>query len=339
MSTKVYVEVGTYRGEEICNQVFDLVEGFKTGKSGSWITVRGNGNIVPLGQKFRLKVNGANAFKIISDGAEESDNDEIDDEPEVLETEKQVMDRIRRRFHILDEMTRAVGQGIVRGLIVSGPPGVGKSFGIEAIMDQFKLAGQILDDQGEISVSRGQASALGMYKLLYQHSTPGSVLVLDDSDSILYDELTLGLLKAALDSTKKRVLSWNTESRVLADERIPNTFEFEGSMIFITNIKFENARGKIGQHLAAITSRCHYIDLTINSSRDKYLRCKQVVQDGMLASYNFSHEDEQELMDYIESNKERLREISLRMIKKIADLRKMSRDEWREYVEATCMKH
>ena len=44
------------------------------------------------------------------------------------ETPEQAMNRIKGRFQILDKMTDAVANNVVRGLIVSGPPGVGKSF-------------------------------------------------------------------------------------------------------------------------------------------------------------------------------------------------------------------
>jgi GTP1/Obg family GTP-binding protein len=46
------------------------------------------------------------------------------------ETEEQAMDRIRERFEILTEMTKAAIGGDIRAMIVSGPPGVGKSYGV-----------------------------------------------------------------------------------------------------------------------------------------------------------------------------------------------------------------
>ena len=165
-----------------------------------------------------------------------------------------------------------------------------------------------------------------------------NVLVLDDCDTVLYDETSLNLLKAALDSSKKRKLSWNTDSALLRREGIPDTFEFNGSVIFITNLKFDNVRGKIKDHLDAIMSRCHYLDLTMDTTREKMLRCKQIVADGMLKEYQFSKEEEQEILDYIFDNKDRMREISLRMVCKVADLKKSMSAKWQAMVQATCMK-
>ena len=117
-----------------------------------------------------------------------------------------------------------------------------------------------------------------------------------------------------------------------------NSFEFKGSIIFITNVKFERTRGKLKDHLDAIMSRCHYLDLTLDTMRDKFLRCKQIVADGMLNSYKFSEHEQKDLMEYIYTNKNRLREMSLRMVLKIADLRKMNANKWKSYAESTCMK-
>jgi hypothetical protein len=182
-------------------------------------------------------------------------------------------------------------------------------------------------------------SALGLYQKLYKFSNPGNILVLDDCDTVLFDDVSLNILKAALDSSKKRYISWNSESRVLANEGVPDRFEYKGSVIMITNIKFNYVKSKkLQDHLAAIMSRCHYLDLTMDSVRDKFLRCKQIVKDGnMLTEYGFSAEEGQGLIQFMEDNKEHLNEISLRMVTKLADLKKMS-DDWQKLARVTCMK-
>ena len=186
-------------------------------------------------------------------------------------------------------------------------------------------------------VVKGASSAIGLYKTLYEYAERGSVLVLDDCDTVLYDETSLNLLKAALDSGKKRKLSWLSDSALLRREGIPDSFEFKGSVIFITNLKFEATRGKLKEHLNAILSRCHYLDLTMDTMRDKMLRCKQIVADGMLNEYNFKENEVEEIMQFIDDNQTRLRELSLRMVTKIADLRKMNKDKWQIYAESTCL--
>jgi hypothetical protein len=254
------------------------------------------------------------------------------------ETDEQIVERLSERFGILDEMTQMAVDGDIRGMVVTGPPGVGKSFGVEHVIEKNKLFNTLRDVTSRFGIEKGAASAIGLYKLLYSYSDANNVLVLDDCDSVLYDELSLNILKAALDSSKTRRISWNTESSALRRDDIPESFEFKGSVIFITNLKFDRVRGKIKDHLDAIMSRCHYLDLTMNSTRERLLRCRQVVKEGMLEEYGFSVAEQTEIVDFIEDNKDRMREISLRMVSKIADLRKNKSDKWQRMTEITCMK-
>lgn len=262
-------------------------------------------------------------------------NDAVDNPNE---TDEQIIERMRERFEILDDMTQASIDGVVRGMVVTGPPGVGKSFGVEAVLEKNSLFDKLAGNRLRFEVIKGASSAIGLYKVLYQNADKNNVLVLDDCDTVLYDETSLNLLKAALDSSKKRKLSWNTDSALLRREGIPDTFEFKGSVIFITNLKFDKVRGKIKDHLDAIMSRCHYLDLTMDTTREKVLRCKQIVQDGMLNEYQFTKEEEAEVMDFLIENKDKMREISLRMVTKLADLKKSMASKWKRTAEVTCMR-
>ena len=154
-----------------------------------------------------------------------------------FETDQQVMDRIATRFDILHDMTKAVIAGDVRAMIVTGPPGVGKSYGVEKELDKASMMDSIAGRPIKYEVVKGAMTALGLYAKLYEHADANHVLVFDDCDSVLMDELSLNILKAALDSGKKRVLHWNADSSKLRTEGIPNKFEFKGGVIFITNVK------------------------------------------------------------------------------------------------------
>lgn len=256
-------------------------------------------------------------------------------------TDEEIIERLRQRFQILDDMTRAVKKGDVRAMIVSGPPGVGKSYGVEAVLSKHDVLANIAQNEKlkKYEVVKGAMSAIGLYRKLYEFSDAKNILVFDDCDSVLLDDLSLNILKAALDSSKKRTIHWNTDSRVLRSEGVPNQFEFKGGCVFITNIKFENVKSKkLRDHLEALESRCHYLDLTIDTEREKVLRIRQIVSDGMLDSYDFEPGAVSELLEFINTNKKKLRELSLRMVLKLADLRKSFPDRWASVAEVTCMR-
>ncbi len=256
------------------------------------------------------------------------------------ESDAEIYERLAERFEILDEMTKAVRTGDVRAMIVSGPPGVGKSYGVEAVLSKDGLFDKLAERKPKYEVVKGAMSAIGLYAKLYEFSEKGNVVVFDDCDSILMEDLSLNILKGALDSSERRFISWNTDSRLLRSEGIPDRFEFKGAAIFITNIKFEHVRSKkLRDHLDALESRCHYIDLQMDTMREKILRIKQVVaNNGMLDRYDFDQIQKDEIIEFVEANKEKLRELSLRMVLKLADLRKSFPKTWTAMAKTTCMK-
>jgi hypothetical protein len=258
------------------------------------------------------------------------------------ETDAEIIERLRERFDILDDMTRAVKKGAVRAMIVSGAPGVGKSFGVERVLGKHDIMANIAGDEKlkKYEIVKGAMSAIGLYSKLYEFSAEKNILVFDDCDSVLLDDLSLNILKAALDTSKKRTIHWNTDSRLLRSEGVPNSFEFRGGAIFITNINFQNIKSKkLQDHLMALESRCHYIDLTIHTEREKMLRIKQIVGDGMLNEYEFSPEQVGELIAFVDEHKKRLRELSLRTVLKMADLmRSFPNDKWKRVAQISLMR-
>lgn len=255
-----------------------------------------------------------------------------------LETDQEIMDRMRMNFQILDDMTGAVKAGEVRAMIVSGPPGVGKSHNVEAVLSKQEVFNTIAGRDPEFEIVKGSMSSIGLYCKLWQHRAENHVLVLDDADGLYNDEDCLNLLKGALDSGEKRVISWNKDSRILRDEGIDNTFEFKGSVIFITNINFNMVKSKkLRAHLSALESRCHMIDLGMDTIRERFLRIHQVVQDGMLDRYGFGDEGNYEIVKFMQDNALKLREISLRMVTKVADLKRAFPNAWKRMSRTTCM--
>jgi len=332
---------GVYRNNPVKNATFNLVKGFQTGAKGGFVTVQSAGYFGPEFDVVRIKVNNISDIEYVNGDAVSKENTVAFVAPQVEnETEEQIMTRIRERFDILHEMTKACVNGDIRAMIVSGPPGVGKSFGVEQEIEKATLFDKLAGKRLRAEVVKGSATPIGLYQTLYKYSDSNCVLVFDDCDSILLDDVALNLLKGALDSGKKRTISWLSESSALRREGIPDRFEFKGSVIFITNLKFDAMKSqKLRDHLDALQSRCHYLDLTLDTMRDKVLRIKQIAKDGVLfQDYDFEPCVQDEIVEFMEVNQNRLREMSLRMALKIADLRKSFEGNWKRMAETTCMK-
>ena len=330
---QIEIKDGSYkiRGKDVdlSGMVFPLVEEFKVGAKGGYVTVDGSAvNGFPA-RNIKIMCTGTDAYSVADKTQKIKEREESDEE---------IIERIRERFDMLKEMTKAVKKGDVRAMIVSGPPGVGKSHGVEEVLDRYKTL-ETLGGATKYEVVKGAMSPIGLYCKLFKYADKDNVLVFDDCDAIFDEPLALNILKAALDSKKTRTIHWNTDSFKLRNEGVPDSFKFAGSCIFITNLKFQDVKSKkLKSHLEALESRCHYMDLTIDTEKDKMLRIKQVIRDGMLDTYKLSDDIKEEIIDFVDINKKRLRELSLRTVLKVADLAVAFPTKWEAMAENTVMK-
>ena len=355
MSIQVSIIKGEYRAMPV-QGIFPLVKPWQDGAKGGFVTIRNSNPKAGHPSVQRVNCLQEDIKLLDSEGEELGEHIVVDNGIQgagievstnyeaafiQAESEDEAMDRIESTFLMLDKITDGCTkpEGI-RGLVVSGPPGIGKSFGVEKQLEAANMFRTMAGRDPKYEVVSGGVSSIGLYQKLYYNRSPENVLVFDDCDGVLFEDECLNLLKAALNSGDKRRICWNKESRVLAVEDIPEAFDFEGSIIFLSNIDFEKTieRGsRIAKHLEAIMSRCHYMDLEIGTMRDKLLRIKQVMRNGMLAPYGFTLDQEVAIWDFVKDNSEYLREVSLRMVKKIADFVKTDPNDWQEMAEATCL--
>lgn len=336
---KIDITEGEYNNRTVSGE-FTALSPVKFGTRGWFVKVPGHE--VQAGSRTSNVILTEAVAKNVKDQiaaqATETDNGELinvpQDPPEVA------LARMVDTFEILNEMVDAAAQGHVDGLVVFGPPGVGKSWNVIHTLKEYSIDKELAGEEPRHVVHNGYMTTLHLYMALWECREKGKILVLDDIDSIFAEPESLNLLKAALDTTDERIISYASDSKALADAGIDNRFEFEGSVIFITNIDFELSRGKIGDHLDAIISRCHYLDLTIDTKRDKFLWLKYVtLEQGMLKRKGVDNEQAQEILNFVEENLDAMRELSLRMVLKLADLRKVSgKFDWKRRAQVTCLK-
>jgi len=253
------------------------------------------------------------------------------------ETDAEIEKKLNDRFTALEAMGQATIQGKNRALIVSGPPGLGKSYTL------MKLAESQNNKGKQIEVVRGFVRPTGLYKILYENRHKHCVVVFDDADSIFADDICLNLLKTACDMTRDRKLSWLAETNMVdeSEERIPRQFEFEGSIVFITNYDFDFliAKGnKLAPHLEAMISRSLYLDLAMKTQRDYLVRIRQVVKLGMLRDTGMTASEEKMILDFIDKNADRLRELSLRMVVKLGNIYRIDPKTFEASASMTCFR-
>lgn len=238
-----------------------------------------------------------------------------------------VSERINQRFDILEYLVSESIAGNIRSMIVSGPAGLGKSYTVETAVENWD------PNQSMHTTVKGYIRPTGLFKLLYQYRHEGNMIIFDDADAIFSDENSLNMIKAVTDTMEKRRVSYMSEAILIDDEtneKIPKTFQFDGTVIFITNLDFDamiDKGHKLAPHLAAMVSRSHYVDLAMKTKQDYIIRIQQVVDQGLLNHRTCDDYEAQEVMNFICDHADRLRELSLRVAIKLADIIRAVRND------------
>lgn len=327
----------TKAGVLIENRVFQLLGHVQREPNlGLYITVAGEGHDDLRQGKNRIYIKDLTAFQLL--GAAEGEK-AAEAEPE--RTDDEIAADLKETFDILAEMTAAVASGVVKGLVVSGPAGVGKSHTVETELDTtLGMTAKLTGEMPKYDIYKGYTTAVNLYCLLYKYSAPGSVLVLDDADGALYDEESLNLLKAVLDTKKTRRVHWGSNSPILEKEGVPTSFNFEGGIIFLTNIRWDNAKSpRIGNHLQALLSRVHYVQLNISSMRERIIHIRNVaLGTDMLDEYDMSQRQKQQVLDFLVQNVTKLHTVDLRTVIKACDLARAMPNTWQTRAAKTLFK-
>lgn len=263
------------------------------------------------------------------------------------ETEEQRSDRIRRRFATLERMAHRVAAGDLPALIVSGPPGLGKSYTVERVLeDQYgEPRGPLHADFDEAKpgydVISGTITAPGLILALWNMRN-GGVVVLDDCDDVFRDETCLNILKAVLDSNSRRIVSYRKQAHWMDEYGIPQSFQFDGSVVFCTNVDFEAAIRKgspMAPHFEALVDRSLYLSLTMRTQEDFITRIRHVaLEEGLLNTLGLDDEQAEEVFEFIVNNRDRFYGLSLRLVGQVAFCYSRDPDTWRDDVEATKMR-
>lgn len=240
-------------------------------------------------------------------------------------TDIEVLTDLKDRFDMLGKLTKGSIKGDIRSMVVTGAPGVGKTYTVSNILEGTP---NITTE----SVS-GAISAVELYKLGYRNRKAGNVIVLDDADSIFTDEDALNILKALCDSSANRRVSWLKDSNTLRQDDVPQSYEFHGSFIFISNLDFQKyvdmGSNKYVTHFEALMSRSLYLDLRLHDRQAISLWVEHVATGGKLfAREGVKDEVGKQILAFIKKHRDDLRELSLRTAMKLCALAKSHPQDW-----------
>jgi hypothetical protein len=229
---------------------------------------------------------------------------------------------VNERFNYLDQLVRLVANGQAASCIITGEGGLGKSYTVtnalkeEGLKDVTELESSAdITDPTFYRVIKGYSTPKGLYKSLFENQK--SVVVYDDCDSVLKDADAVNLLKGALDSFDRRLITWNTS---VPKEDLPSTFEFKGGVIFISNMNTDN----IDQ---AIRSRSMCVDVSMTNAQ-KIERMGTIMRGSKFLPH-IPLNMKIEALDLIKELEDQAKEISLRTLITVSKIRDSGNKDWR----------
>lgn len=213
-----------------------------------------------------------------------------------------------------------------RALILQGAPGVGKTYSVEQALNRYA--------SNRFELINGKTTMLSLYGCLYRASKKGHILFLDDCDSVFSDINGINLLKAAMDTKPIREIHWESSTAMLKALDIPSSFNFNGAVILNTNIGYDNHREKFITRLSALQDRALTITIS-NTDSDRLFKqvCYMVLVQDMLKSYGFTSKVKNELLEWIDVNRNRIKRISLRTIIKLSNIYSVDKKGWKDMAE------
>jgi hypothetical protein len=247
------------------------------------------------------------------------------EEAVAVATEKQNKYGINDRFGFVEKLVTMVATGVQPSAVITGEGGLGKTYTVTKTLEQngykdisdladFQV-GTIINTRKCFTMVKGYSTAKGLYRTLFENNK--SVIVFDDCDAVLKDPVALNLLKGALDSYGKRIISWNADMR---DDDLPRSFNFEGRVIFISNMD----QDKIDQ---AIRSRSMMIDLSMTLDQ-KVDRMEFIAKsDEFMPEYDM--DSKMDALALIREVGAEAKEISLRTLISVTKIRASNKD-WKD---------
>jgi hypothetical protein len=255
-----------------------------------------------------------------------------------------IVNKVIDKFDSVYIMTRSFVENrnsAIKAILLSGDAGTGKTHWVKKAIRDLKL-----DEQDVYYVKGASISAAALYVILYIFREAGKIVVLDDCDIIhkspAEKNAILDMIKGATEVTKgDRTISWikATKNQAMKDNNVPMSFDFQGSIIWITNDTIEDIAKKAKSHWNAISSRFNQIKVYLSAEEKLSYTLYLIEECGMLGKGcegkegGYSIKVQNDTIEYISENWEKLNEITPRVATKIADMRQNYPTNWKTLVK------
>lgn len=197
-------------------------------------------------------------------------------------------------------------------VILSGPPGVGKSHTFSHLFNR-----------PDVKILKGPVSGVVLHCDAY-HVDIGGVLVLDDVQDVAR-ELSAQLRDMTDDKNPRSY--WAKASQVLAERGVPQDYGWRGRrLVILTNHNFK--KGKQTDAADALVSRCRLIDLHGFSRLQLFDYVAETARRARLADACGIQAAQEEVLTILRAELPALREISLRTVNKALSMRKHYPTDW-----------
>lgn len=213
---------------------------------------------------------------------------------------------VDERFGFIEQFVSLIARKVMHSLIITGDGGLGKTY---TVMETLKKRGlreeSIGDYNGDFVVVKGYSTPKALYRTLWENN--GKIIIFDDADAVHKDPIGANLLKAALESSQKRVITWGAE--FAEREELPNRFQFTGQVIFISNLS-------LAKFPQALLSRSMKVDLTL-STEEKVSRIEHVLNE-----IDADSSDKSAVLSFIKTHAAKFTDLNIRSAMNILMLRK-----------------
>jgi len=207
----------------------------------------------------------------------------------------------------------------VNTVLVTGDPGIGKTFTIDKNLQEHSE-----DSDNPIRYRRvsGKITPLAFYQTLVENSAFDSVLFFDDADTILMETVSLNLLKEASEKRSQRTISYNSSRSTNAPITV-----FDGKIVIATNKKISQ-----NPHFEAVTDRFHVFDMNV-TYLEKLAKIHDIAE--KFATPMVSKEDNAEIIKFLADKAKSINtdKITIRTFVKLQELKVLMPMKWKRFAE------